>query len=130
MKFEEKICVLLLVSCIVISINCVTITYNLYFYKKEQCRERALHVLFSQLCLAGQISAFVVFAMILQNLELVDFDWFLMLIIRNFNVMTVINIWLLIGIASAISYFNPSMYSFISYKMNYLSVLTSNLLLR
>ena len=130
MNFSEKICVVLLVSCIFITTNSVTVTYNLYFYKKEDCRQRALNVLFSHLCLWGTIMSFLLSSMALHQLEFVNLNWKVFQAMVYFQIMSKVHSWIFVGIAIVITHFNPSLYSFLSYKLNYFTLLFTNQVLR
>ena len=130
MNFGEKICIVLLVSCIFISTNSVTVTYNLYFYKKEDCRYRTLNVLYSHLCLCGTIISFLLYAMVLHHLDFVHLNCKIFQAILLFQFTSKTHGWLFVGIATALSHFSPSMYSFLSYKLNYFSLLFINQILR
>ena len=127
---DNNIIIIVLVSFIAIISNVIFMVYNIYFWTKEECRNRIINVLYSQLCLFGQLGTFLTFAMILYRLEMIDVDWNKLLVFRYFQVMTTIYYWLLIGAAELLKNFRSSLYINLSYKNIYLPTLLTTMLVR
>ena len=134
MNLSGKICIVLLASCIFITTNSVTATYNLYFYKKKDCRQRALNILFSQLCFWETVNSIFKYAMVLHQLEFVHVaNLTLFQTLENiywYQLTAKVHCWLLVGVATVMTHFNPSLYSLVSEKLNYATLFLLTQILR
>ena len=128
MELWQKVVILVSASLIISSTNGIATTYNIYLYKKKECRTKVLNTLFSHLCIVGYVSTSCVFAMILHRLEMVQVDWDLLVNFRRYELMTSMHCWMFIGMATALKQFGPSID--ISARDNYLGLLMANQILR
>ena len=130
MELWHKVAILLTTSLIFTTTNGVATVYNLYLYKKKDCRGKVINNLFSQLCVLGHIGSLLMLAMILHHLEIINTNWSLMVTIRSYQGISLVHFWMFVAIATAVKQFSPTTYTDISNKDNYLGLLLANVVFR